>query len=291
VTGDGAVMTGYAGASPDTLSRVPLRPRTRSFRWRASATPTRKGREGKGREGKATVGLELSSVHLSTGASDGLQPGERWATTIGVSRSEGTAPSLRSPTTASFRTASATHSWRRAARSSGCACLDQTRRACSGRSSIAARASSVLGLPTSRPRSRCQRSKVSGLTRKQDQRDRGIVRLTAASKARSAGSSLGRGTCRRGTVSWWRSTRSSRSFVASPRVSSASSWMERQSVREASLGSTQDSLRSGVENRPRYPSRPANPQLTGRTPVSVPYASELGVWRAARDSNPQPPDP
>jgi hypothetical protein len=40
-------------------------------------------------------------------------------------------------------------------------------------------------------------------------------------------SSLGRGTWRRSTASWWRRTRSSRSLVASPRASSTSSWMER----------------------------------------------------------------
>jgi len=46
---------------------------------------------------------------------------------------------------------------------------------------------------------RCQRSSVSGLTRKHDhdQRARGRTRLTATSSARSANSSLGRGTWRR----------------------------------------------------------------------------------------------
>ena len=39
---------------------------------------------------------------------------------------------------------------------------------------------------------RCQRSSVSGLTKKQDRRVRGRMRLIAASSAWSAGSSLGR---------------------------------------------------------------------------------------------------
>jgi hypothetical protein len=56
-------------------------------------------------------------------------------------------------------------------------------------------------------RRRCQRSRVSGLTKKQDQRDRGRMRLIAASSARSAGSSLGRGVWRCNTASWWRRTR------------------------------------------------------------------------------------
>ena len=38
---------------------------------------------------------------------------------------------------------------------------------------------------------RCQRSSVSGLTKKQDQRDRGSTRLIAASRARSVGSKPG----------------------------------------------------------------------------------------------------
>jgi len=59
----------------------------------------------------------------------------------------------------------------------------------------------------------------------------GSARLIAASKARSAGSSLGRGTWRRSTASCWRSTRISRSLAASPRASSARSWTERHNVR------------------------------------------------------------
>jgi hypothetical protein len=42
-------------------------------------------------------------------------------------------------------------------------------------------------------RRRCQRSSVSGLTRKHDQRARGSARLIAASRVRSVGSSLGCG--------------------------------------------------------------------------------------------------
>src|SRR4029453_10290764 len=74
-------------------------------------------------------------------------------------------------------------------------------------------------------RRRCQRSSVPGLTKKHDQRARGRTRLIAASRARSVGSSLGRGIWRRSTPSWWRSTRSSKSLAASPRASVASSWM------------------------------------------------------------------
>jgi hypothetical protein len=59
----------------------------------------------------------------------------------------------------------------------------------------------------------------------------GNTRLTQASRARSAGWSLGRATWRRSIVSWWRRTRISRSLAASVRASSTGSWMERQSVR------------------------------------------------------------
>src|SRR6266540_5790559 len=100
-------------------------------------------------------------------------------------------------------------------------------------------------------RRRCQRSSVSGLTRKHDQRERGRVRLSAASGARSAGWSLGRDTCRRSTASWWRSTRISRSLAVSPRASRTSSWMQRQSVREASFDSTQ--VASEPAQRRRHP--------------------------------------
>jgi hypothetical protein len=70
-----------------------------------------------------------------------------------------------------------------------------------------------------------------GLDKKQDQRERGRARLNAASGARSAGWGLGRATRRRSTVSWWRSTRISKSLAASPRASRTSSWMERHSAR------------------------------------------------------------
>jgi hypothetical protein len=49
---------------------------------------------------------------------------------------------------------------------------------------------------------RCQRSRVSGLTKQHDQRERGNTRLMAASNARSAGPSLGRAVWRRSTPSW-----------------------------------------------------------------------------------------
>jgi hypothetical protein len=74
---------------------------------------------------------------------------------------------------------------------------------------------------------------------------RGSMRLIAVSRARSAGSSLGRGTWRRRTVSWWRSTRISRSLAASPRLYRVSSWMVRHSVRWASFSSTGVGLRGG----------------------------------------------
>jgi hypothetical protein len=58
----------------------------------------------------------------------------------------------------------------------------------------------------------------------------GQHRLTAASSARSPGSSLGRGGWRRSTASWWRSTKISKSLAASPRASGTRSWMKRHSV-------------------------------------------------------------
>src|SRR6266508_1275691 len=60
------------------------------------------------------------------------------------------------------------------------------------------RCGSVHARATSR---RCQRRSVVGFTKKHGQRERGSARLTAASRARSAASSLGRGTWRRSTVS------------------------------------------------------------------------------------------
>jgi hypothetical protein len=92
-------------------------------------------------------------------------------------------------------------------------------------------------------RRRCQPSSVSGLTRKQDHTDLGSMRLTAASSARSAGSNRGREIWRRRTLSWWRSTRISRSLAASPRASSTSACMERHTARYASFDSTRDGLR------------------------------------------------
>jgi hypothetical protein len=81
-------------------------------------------------------------------------------------------------------------------------------------------------------RRRCQPS--NGVANKHDQRARGSTRLAAASSARSAGSSLGAGVCRRSTATWWRSTRISRSLAASPRASNPRSWMEWHSARYAS---------------------------------------------------------
>jgi len=123
------------------------------------------------------------------------------------------------------------------------------------------------------------RSSVSGLTNKHDQRDLGSTRLTAASSARSAGSSLGRGSWRRSTVSWWRSTSSSKSLAASPRASSTSSWTERQTVRYASFDSTRaasegstdaSAYRAAVQHEPAGHSSPpclrtlqASPTLAG----------------------------
>ena len=66
----------------------------------------------------------------------------------------------------------------------------------------------------------------------------GGTRLTAASRARSAGSNLGREIWRRSTPSWWRSTRISKSLAASPRASNTSSWTDRHSARYASLKTT-----------------------------------------------------
>src|SRR4029450_104176 len=74
------------------------------------------------------------------------------------------------------------------------------------------------------------------LDQEHDQRARGSRRLIAASRARSAGSNLGRGTWRRSTASWWRRTSSSRSLAASPRGSRAHSWMVWHSMREGGLG-------------------------------------------------------
>src|SRR6266540_2494151 len=51
-----------------------------------------------------------------------------------------------------------------------------------------------------------------GVDEEARQRARGSARLSAASRARSAGWSLGRAICRSSTASWWRSTRISRSW-------------------------------------------------------------------------------
>src|SRR5439155_15795831 len=61
---------------------------------------------------------------------------------------------------------------------------------------------------------RCQRSKVSGVTKNERHPERGSTRLNAASNARSAGRSAGRCTWRRRTPSSWRSTRISTSLAS-----------------------------------------------------------------------------
>ena len=61
-------------------------------------------------------------------------------------------------------------------------------------------------------RSRCQRSRVAGVTRKVLQRSRLRRRARLASTARSVGEYRGRATWRRSTASWWRSTAISTSF-------------------------------------------------------------------------------
>jgi hypothetical protein len=69
----------------------------------------------------------------------------------------------------------------------------------------------------------CQHKSVLGRKRNERHSRRGRTRLSAASRARSAGSSLGRAISRLSTCSWWRSTRISISFDRSERSHSTSS--------------------------------------------------------------------
>jgi hypothetical protein len=71
----------------------------------------------------------------------------------------------------------------------------------------------VIGVTTSGPgrparsaNCRCQRSNVDGVTIKTAHRSRGRSLASEASSIRSAGVYRGRGTCRRSTASWCRST-------------------------------------------------------------------------------------
>jgi hypothetical protein len=114
-----------------------------------------------------------------------------------------------------------------------------------------------------------------GLDKKQDQR----ARLNAASRARSAGWSLGRATWRRSTVSWWRSTRISRSSAASPRASRTSityramvsDWQPRFHVRPCAPSAQPAAgwpTRQPFRALPRRPSQPvqAAPRAGGGGP-------------------------
>jgi len=78
---------------------------------------------------------------------------------------------------------------------------------------------------------RCQRSSVPGVTSRPIGIDAGSRRAKAASTARSAQSSLGRGFCRRSTATSWRSTSISASFDAADRASSANQPVRRTNTR------------------------------------------------------------
>jgi hypothetical protein len=65
--------------------------------------------------------------------------------------------------------------------------------------------------------SRCQRSRVSGLTTNEDHWPLGIALLAAASRSRSRRRRRGRFTCRCSTLTWCRSTRSSTSLPSRER--------------------------------------------------------------------------
>ena len=81
---------------------------------------------------------------------------------------------------------------------------------------------------------RCQRSSVSGATRRPSHNARGTSQDKAASTARSAQSSLGFGCGRRSTTTAWRSTSSSAFFDADDRASSASHPVTRTNIRYSS---------------------------------------------------------
>jgi hypothetical protein len=85
--------------------------------------------------------------------------------------------------------------------------------------------------PLRRTSSRCQRSRVCGVTRKDDHRSRGSRRAAAARKARSIGRSCGRLAWRRSTRSWWRRTAISTSLEASSDPELGTSPSRRRSTR------------------------------------------------------------
>lgn len=77
---------------------------------------------------------------------------------------------------------------------------------------------------------RCQASSVSEVTKNTLHRARGSSRLAAARKARSAGTSAGRETCRRSTASSWRSTTISSSLKSAERKQSRTSAITRPNI-------------------------------------------------------------
>jgi hypothetical protein len=82
-----------------------------------------------------------------------------------------------------------------------------------------------------RTRSRCQRSTVSGRTKKRPRRPTESSPLSAARTARSEGRRAGRATWRRKTETSWRSTTTSTTRSCCPRRDRRSSWRRRRKAR------------------------------------------------------------
>jgi hypothetical protein len=97
---------------------------------------------------------------------------------------------------------------------------------------------------------RCQRSSVSGRTKKAPQRRCGSTRLSAASSSRSCGSNRGRPTCRRKIDSSWRRTRISTSFSRSPRATSAINSSSRNTTKYRDDTSKGDLQQTGTPTLP-----------------------------------------
>lgn len=155
-------------------------------------------------------------------------------------------------------------------------------------------------LPAAAPRCpaisrRCQRSSVAGVTKSVGPRDRGSSRDRAASTTRSAGSSLGRATCRRSTATWWRRTSRSTSSAPSSRaswVSICNTWRNSRVTNDALMTSEPDSRRKASPRKDAHVRPPASicePHKCSRAVVKSPAATATSPSRSfLADRSPQP---
>jgi hypothetical protein len=146
-------------------------------------------------------------------------------------------------------------------------------------------------LPPSRraTSSRCHRSSVPGVTRKTGHRSRGSSRASTASTIRSDGVNRGRVTCRRSTITWWRSTAISTSFA-----SGAGPSLARPSSRRTSTKPSVRTTTSGDHASRNAAGRNPLPEVAPFTPVRrrLPrrYSAPRGSCRSTRSLSPPQPE-